>query len=49
MERYVDTDGEATEAVPENKTHAAGDFFFEETAFRNKGIFQRKRMEILIK
>lgn len=29
--------------------HTAGDFFSEETAFRNKGIFQRKRTEVLRK
>ena len=46
MERYVDTDGKAPEAVTGNETGTAGDFFPEEATFRNKGIFQRKRTEV---
>lgn len=43
------SDGKTPEAVTGNETHTAGNLFSEETAFRNKGIFQRKRTEVLRK
>lgn len=47
MERYVEVNGKTSETGTGNKTHTAGYIFSEETVFRNKRIFQRKRTEVL--